>query len=128
MKKCSEARFFAKLALLFTVGVLILLYGSGGWLILGYFIVGPVVTGAVFMAWCYLVYKIVTACGGDPKDGNTGILAFVSFAFLLVPLLHAFLRAPLAVAAPQIHTVANPNSQRHSSSGIVYFLCGKERL
>jgi hypothetical protein len=39
--KASEARFFGTWAVLFAAGVLILLYGSGGWLALGWVIVAP---------------------------------------------------------------------------------------
>jgi hypothetical protein len=81
-----------KLALLFAVGLLILLYGSGPWVAIGALIVVPIVMTALFLAWAYIICKLVAACGGDPKDESTGILVFVSFAFFVVPLLVAFFR------------------------------------
>jgi hypothetical protein len=91
MKKYSNARFFVTWGLLFAAGVLILLYGSGAWPALGSLIVVPTILCVILMAWGYLVCKIIAACGGDPEGDSVGIVIFVSFAFLVLPLLVAYL-------------------------------------
>ena len=83
MKVSSEARFFGTWAVLFAVGVLILLCGSGAWLALGWVIVAPTVLTALLLSWCYLAWKLIKACGGDPTEGGHGIWVVLSGLFVI---------------------------------------------
>lgn len=92
MKKYSNARFFVTWGLLFAAGVLLLLYGKSGWPALGLLIVVPTILFVILMAWGYLVCKIIAACGGDPEGDSVGIVIFLSFAVLVLPLLVAYFK------------------------------------
>ena len=84
--KYSGARFFGAWAIIFAVGVLILLYARGAWAALGALIVMPTIITAALMAWGYIACKIVAACGGDTSEGYVGVVIFLSFAFIVMPL------------------------------------------
>jgi hypothetical protein len=63
--------------------VLILLYGSGAWIALGWLIVAPTVITMALMVWGYIIWKIIEAFGGDPREDYVGIVIFLSFVFLV---------------------------------------------
>ena len=85
----SAARFFGSWALLFVVGVLLMRYGNGLWPALGVFIVAPTIITALLMGWGYLVCKIIKVLSGDPNGDYVGMCIFLSFAFLVLPILLA---------------------------------------
>lgn len=89
MKYDASIRFFCVWAALLVAGVILLLYGHGAWPALGMLIVAPTLLTALFMGWGWLVIKAIGAFGGDPTDGWVGVSIFISFAFLLLPLLIA---------------------------------------
>jgi hypothetical protein len=87
----ADRRFFVGWALLFLVGVLVLKFGEGAWPALGMLIVAPTILCLLLFGWGYLIYTAIKWCGGDPKGDTVGLWIFLSFAFLLLPLLVAFL-------------------------------------
>jgi hypothetical protein len=88
----SNERFFGTWVALFAAGVLLLKYGAGVWPALGMLIVAPTIIAVLLMAWGWIIMKLIRAFGGDPTDGVVGVWVFVSFAFVVLPLLIAFLR------------------------------------
>jgi hypothetical protein len=91
MRLSENVSFFGAWAFLAAVGVLLLLHGGGAWQALGMLIVAPTAIAALLMSWGYALCRFVEACGGDPKGESVGMRIFLSFAFLLLPLLVAFL-------------------------------------
>jgi hypothetical protein len=92
LKKNTSYSFFGKWLAAFVVGLLLLFYGSGAWQALGILIVAPIAITILLMAWGWIVVMVVRRLGGDPSQGSVGILVFVSFACVLLPLVLAFLR------------------------------------
>jgi hypothetical protein len=87
-----EWRWLLKWALAFVIGVLIVAYAPGAWRALGVLIVAPTIIAVMLFAWSYLLYHAVRLLGGDPTQDTCGIWIFLSFAFVVLPLLVAWLR------------------------------------
>ena len=89
LKIPRDSRFFIGWAVLFGAG-LFALGAGGGWSALGVLIVAPTVLCVALMLYGYVIYKIVECLGGDPESSDTfGLWVFVSFAFIVLPLLFA---------------------------------------
>ena len=92
MKAHSNGPFFGTWALLFTAGTLLLTFGKGAWPALGMLIVAPTILAVLLMAWGWIIVKSVRRFGGDPSDGVVGVWVFVSFTFVVLPILIALFR------------------------------------
>jgi hypothetical protein len=92
LKAHSNKRFFGTWVALFVAGVLLLKYGAGAWPAFGMLIVAPTIIAVLLMAWGWIIVRLIRAFGGDPSDGAVGVWIFVSFAFVVLPLLIAILR------------------------------------
>jgi hypothetical protein len=84
----SNGRFFLVWAALFVAGLLLMKSGTA-WGALGVLIVAPTVLTVLLLAWGYLIVQAVKLCGGDPTAGAVGVWIFLSFTFLVLPLLIA---------------------------------------
>jgi hypothetical protein len=86
-----EWRLLVKWAIAFVIGVLIVAYAPGAWRALGMLIVAPTIIAVMLFVWGYLLYHAVRLLGGDPTKDTFGIWTFLSFAFVVLPLLVAWL-------------------------------------
>lgn len=76
----------------FVAGVLLIAYAPGAWPALGTLIVAPTVITLMLFAWGFLLYRLAKLFGGNPKSNDSfGLWVYVSFAFLIVPLVVAWL-------------------------------------
>ena len=80
-------------ALALVAGALLVAYAPGAWPTLGMLIVVPTVIALMLFAWGYLIYRVAKLFGRDPRSSDTfGLWVFVSFGFLVGPIIVAWLR------------------------------------